>query len=118
VALIREAGDRAPLLLLVLPNPPPILVRGRGRCSIREAIEAELEHVAAQARVDASRIADLRSRIDSTVAWLTWPTVQQIVNERAAAFATGSESVDGCIKRLAALVDGAVRWHGRADDRH
>jgi hypothetical protein len=35
LAVVQEAGDRNRLLLLVLPTPPPVHVRGHGRLAPR-----------------------------------------------------------------------------------
>ena len=43
----EAAGDRSPLLLLLLGSPPPVAVAGRGRLSLEAAIAGSLAHVLA-----------------------------------------------------------------------
>ena len=73
LCLLRDFSRPTRLLLLILPMPPPILVRGHGRLSINDAILSRLPTVHAKAKaVGAPPIDDLTTSIESACARITW----------------------------------------------
>jgi hypothetical protein len=63
VALLNEAGERIPLLLLILGSDPPVPVKGAGRLSIEEAVELSLDAVLTRYPDGAYDRAELLARI-------------------------------------------------------
>jgi hypothetical protein len=115
VAVCRDAAERLPLLLLVIPEPPPILVRGHGRQSLRDAIRPDLASVIGRTRNCSLTVEHLDAAIDSTVAWVTWDEIRDGVIANANAFAATVPSaggMHGTVQRLATIIDTAIRWHG------
>ena len=111
VAVHRYAEGRAPLLLLVLPKPPPVSVAGHGSLSIREAIQLNFG-TKSGAHATYEQVARLTDTIASSTAWITWSEIQDVVRRQASAFPSGTQSIAGCVSRLAALVEHAVVFHG------
>ena len=79
LAVVREARDRNGLLLLVLPAPPPVHVKGHGRLALHDAVALCLPRVLELAEGPFPPIDELRSIIDSTVAYTTWPRIEEEV---------------------------------------
>jgi len=63
LVLERSFSSPTRILLLVLPDPPPVAVRGRGRLPIHDAILEQLEVVHARAQ-DPPPLGDLVSAVD------------------------------------------------------
>jgi hypothetical protein len=110
LALTRTAGDRSPLLLLVLGAAPPLLVTGAGRMSIEDSIR---QHLPALHAVSGHPVplADLTARISEVCAWITWGELADVVTARQAGFVADDPSVVGSVRRLAAAVGRAVARH-------
>lgn len=73
LATVKEAQSRrrSPLLLLILPEDPPVLVRGMGRVSIRDAIGECLESLVQKTGDSQSLACEILDKSDSLVAYLT-----------------------------------------------
>ena len=107
----QEASGRCPLVLLVLPDPPPVKVAKNGRLSIPEAITRYLDPVLERAEADLPTAEALAESIDSTVAWITWETIGKVVSQEADQFSCGDSSVDDAVRRLARSLIRAIGWH-------
>jgi hypothetical protein len=79
VAVLQEAEDRIPLLLLVLGAPPPVQVRGFAeRIEVLSAISQRLADVAS--REDRGLTdEELVGRVPEVAAWITWAEIREIV---------------------------------------
>lgn len=107
---LEEAGDRRPLLWLLLGEEPPVRVEGHGRLSIVDAIGLALPHVLE--RCDDPHDSDqLLSRIDEVVAWTTWHQLQTTVRWALGTYACDDPSTLASVGRLAASVIHAIDRH-------
>jgi hypothetical protein len=111
VAVLQESGDRDPLLLLVLPEAPPVPIRGHGRLSISDAITGWLEPVLERADSELPPIDELVSRIESTVAFITWTDVSDGLVAGLSDFASADTAVRGSVSRLVQSAREAIEWH-------
>jgi len=84
LVLERSFSSPTRILLLVLPDPPPVAVRGRGRLPIHDAILEQLEVVHARAQ-DPPPLGDLVSAVDRRCAWTTWTDIDRILLDGVAA---------------------------------
>lgn len=111
VALLATAGDRSPLLLLLLGSLPPVAVAGRGRLSLEAAIAAGLADVlAVTPEVDVSLDA-LMDRLPETMAWITWGEIADVTRRKAELFREAPNGLAGTVSRLAPAVTDAINWH-------
>ncbi len=111
LAALQGAGQRLPLLLLVLPVPPPVSVRSHGRLEIHEAVANWLEPVLARADYDFPPLADIVNLIDSTVAFTTWSAVAECVTAALEEFDVGDSSARDSAGRIVAAICEAIKWH-------
>jgi hypothetical protein len=112
LAVLREAGGRNGLLLLVLPTPPPICVRGHGRLGLHDAVANWLPRVLERAEGEFPPINELYSMIDSTLAYTTWTAVSEQIERALNQFSSPQQSVQRSIRRLAHAALDAIKWHG------
>jgi hypothetical protein len=103
------AGDRTPLLLLIIDKGPNVLVKLRGRCPIEHAIVESLP-----ALVPPQEIATWRSRIPATVAWITWNEIAEVLQGSLRAYKTSDPSHRASVERLAGHAAGIIQWHAGA----
>ena len=101
------AGERRPMLALLLSGPPPVRVQGKGRLSIRDAIVTALPEVFCPG----SEFNTWASRIDETVAWLTWTELAEQIRRAQAQFTSGNPSVDAAINRITGSLLKSIEWH-------
>ncbi len=113
LAVMHEARDRRALLLLVLPEAPPVLVSGHGRLTLNEAVDRWLPRVLERAEVEFPSLEELRSSIDSILAYTTWQRIYEEVDGALRSFSSTDPSIRGSITRLANAVLDAIRWHGQ-----
>jgi hypothetical protein len=109
VTVLREAGDRVPLLLLILGDPPPVAVQRRGRIEIADAIARSLDTVLDCAIED--EFPDLDRLIRDHVAWITWTEIEDVVIHQAADFVDAPRGTSGTIARLCESIISAISWH-------
>ena len=64
VLTLQRAGDKHPILLLLLPEAPPVPVRGQGRRSISEAISLHLADVLGDTDAPSTSAAAAHDQID------------------------------------------------------
>jgi len=111
LTVLREAGGRHPLLLLVLPEAPPVSVRGHGRLSLEEAIARWITSILPQLDAELPSAEELVKGIHSTVAWVTWSTVSEGVAAGLEDLNCPDASISGSISRLVQSVRQAIEWH-------
>lgn len=111
VATLQQAGERAPLLLVILGSPPPVAVnKFPRRVPLEEAITQRLEPLAASWD-PAVPPDDLTSRIDDSLAWATWADIRRVLTaNRPRAFEV-PEVLSGTITRLCDAATTAIDWH-------
>jgi hypothetical protein len=112
LAVVHKAKGRSGLLLLVLPESPPVLVTGQGRLSLNEAVNRFLPQVLERAEVDLPPLEELRSKLDSTLAYVTWQRIYEEVEGALRSFSSSDPSIRGTVSRLANAALDAIRWHG------
>ncbi|MFJ7215948.1 hypothetical protein [Amycolatopsis sp. NPDC098790] len=113
VAVTAAAGERTPLLLLVLGTAPPVAIRGRsGRFEVAEAVAANLEAVYAKAAPHPWPLEELRARVPECCAWLTWAEVAGLVTAEHERGRHSGTFAARTVDRLVGTVTQAVRWHG------
>lgn len=111
VATMAHAGTRTPLILL-LGARPPVLVRGRGRMSVEQAISSELESVLLRAKNEHLMMDLMVERIPEVFCWITWPELSAVVARQAAGLSSADPSVNASVRRLAKSVCSSIAWHG------
>lgn len=112
LAVLHDAGEKTPLLLLVLGAPPPVRVKGRqGLLGLTEAVELNLASVRARTDGVSTSLADLIERVNEVLAWVTWAEVREIVLRQGSLFAGGDSSMAGTVQRLCHSVKQAIDWH-------
>lgn len=113
VLALRDANERAPLLLLILGDEPPVNVARQSRMSITDAIELTLDSVLERSDGHGLTRQEAIDRIPQVVAWLTWSEISEIVRrQQAIAVSRAEASVGASIKRLADSVTQAIERHG------
>jgi hypothetical protein len=108
VIVTREAKPRFPLLILVLGEEPPVRIQRNGKKSIRDAIMDKLEIVWNKTEGHPYTLSELEHMVDSTVAWITWRAIAQVVERQLSTFQTDSPSTRASVKRLANSVISAI----------
>lgn len=111
IALVREAREHSPLLLLVLGDPPPVVVKGRGRISLQDALTSDLTELLTRTPEVYVTPDELIARVQEVVAWITWAEVAQITNRQAQLFREAPDGLAGTVQRLSAAVTRAIEWH-------
>lgn len=112
VLTLRDAGQRTPILLLVLGSEPPVKVSKHGKLAISDAISIYLEAVLAKAENHSLTAAHTLTRVGEVVCWITWKEISQVVEAQRAASTSSDPSIQASIDRLATSVTRAITWHG------
>lgn len=110
VATMAHAGNWAPLILL-LGVEPPVLVRGRGRMRLEQAVSSELESVLLRANHEYLAMDRMVEQIPEVFCWITWAELSAVVGSQAAGFSTADPSVNASVRRLANSVCTSIAWH-------
>lgn len=111
LAVMQDASGRTPLLLLILGAPPPVSVQGLGRLSLQDSVAGQLPSVLSRTSCIGLGEADLLRRLPETVAWTTWPDVQQVAMRQHADFCSATPAVAGTMARLVASINDAIIRH-------
>jgi hypothetical protein len=101
------AGERRPMLLLLLSEPPPVRVQGRGRLSLRDAIMTALPEIF----TPGSDFPMWKLRIEETVSWITWKELANQIRLAQTRFTSGNPSVNAAINRIADSLLKSIEWH-------
>lgn len=110
VATMAHAATRIPLILL-LGAAPPVLVRGRGRMSLEDAITSELESVLLRANNEQLEMEGLVERVHDVFCWITWSELSAVIGSQAADFSATDPSVNASVQRLAKSLCSSIAWH-------
>lgn len=108
---VAQAGERRPLLLLVMGAAPPIKLRGSARrVGIEESIAEHLPRVceASDFELDATK---MLAAVSETVAWITWDEVREVTDRHLRRFESASAEVQSSIARLVGSIASAVERH-------
>jgi hypothetical protein len=79
VLATKEARDKSPLLLLILGQEPPVLVKGKGRLSIEDSIVSPLEEIVLNTEGHPLAMEEIKELIKHHTAWITWQKIQEII---------------------------------------
>lgn len=111
VATMQQAGDRVPLLFVILGSAPPVAVNGfPQRVLLQDAIIQRLEHVASSSGAPADP-EDLAARIDDTLAWTTWADIRHVLAANRHRASDAPEALAATISRLCDAATTAIDWH-------
>jgi hypothetical protein len=111
VATMQQAGDRVPLLLVILGSPPPVAVDTfPQRVLLEDAIAQRLERLASSWEAP-PKPDDLANRISDTLAWTTWDEVRHAVAANRHRAADAPETLAATITRLCDAATTAIDWH-------
>jgi hypothetical protein len=111
VIALQRGGDRAPVLLLLLPEPSLVPVAGQGRMAPEAAIAMALESVLSRTEEARYNFAEAAARIPHVVCWITWSELSQTLKRQLEALSASDESIRKSISRLVTLVSAALEWH-------
>lgn len=104
-ALTSTAGDRSPLLLLVLAEPPPITVSGIGRVDLADALRLSADDVS-----DVMTSDELLAAGDC-MAWITWRTIAESLGRADSAYDNSDPSTLASVRRTSGSLLRAISWH-------
>lgn len=111
LCLQGHRGNRAPLLLLVLADPPPIRLAGSGRHEVDAGVALGLESLCARAGMTAAEYEALLASIPDSVAWITWSEIHAVVMRQKEALTGLPASIAASLHRTADGVARAIKWH-------
>lgn len=110
VAVLQEAADRTPLLLVILGSPPPVVVRGfPDRVDPATAIAGRLNTVEGREGLGLSDD-ELVARAPEILAWTTWSEIRDVVVQARDEMRDAGE-LSGTVDRLCEAVVTAIEWH-------
>lgn len=111
VITLQEAGDRVPLLLVILGSPPPVVVdKIPGRVQLEEAIVQRLDRVVTGPE-PSSRVEDLLGALPDTVAWTTWAEIRALLVANRHRFSGAPDGLAATVTRLCDAAITAIDWH-------
>lgn len=113
VAVRKFARGRAPVLLLVLPEPPPVPVKKSGKLSFELAIREPLRELMPEIGDALGTHEDLMGKIDATLAYVTWSEIAEAVTGARKNFPAPDSSVNAAVCRIADSLLAAIDWNGR-----
>ena len=99
------------MLLLILPGPPPLAVKGHGRLDVAEAVSLRLADVLARTDGEAGSLETLVARIPDVFAWVTWAEIRALVTAGKDGFREAPAGLGGTVERLCNAVTTAIDWH-------
>lgn len=109
--VIREAKDKIPLLILVLPSEPPISVAGEGRVDPVEYNKQTLPKVFSESDSHQHSLEELLSMVSNHIAWITWDEVYDIINKQNTNYQALNKSEKLSINRLCEAIFDAIQRH-------
>jgi len=111
VATRQQAGERVPLLLVILGSPPPVAVdKFPQRVSLGDAITQRLRPLAASWEAP-SNPTELASRICETLAWTTWADIRHTIQANRNRDIEAPAELAATVTRLCDAATTAIDWH-------
>lgn len=111
VLAMKLAGKRRPALLLVLPKPPPVLVKRHQHMSIVDAVELHLQRTLQRTVGLAATPQEVRAAVADSVLWTTWDAIGQAAKGGLTEMPSGADSVGRSVHRTASLLLEALARH-------
>lgn len=111
IATVQQAGERVPLLLVILGSPPPVAVdKISGRVSLEDAITWRLDQVDAWSGGAKSHPDDLATLIPEVLAWTTWGEIRDVLAANRPTY-SAPEGLGRNVSRLCDAAIAAIDWH-------
>lgn len=107
----REAKEKTPLLIMVLPSQPPVSVSGEGRVDPIEYIKRTLPKVFSESDSHQHSLEELISMVDNHIAWITWEEIYDIINKQNINYQALNRSEKLSINRLCEAILNAIQRH-------
>lgn len=111
LALLKDAGNKVPLLFLILGSGPPVAVRGHGRLDLEDAVAMHLERAHTRTTGVALQPQELLTQLPSVLAWTTWHDIRDAVLRQSAPYADATGGAASTVRRLCEAVATAIDWH-------
>lgn len=106
----KEARDKIPLLILVMPESPPVSVETNGRVEPGEYIKKTLPTVFEEANSHRRSLDETLDLVDESIAWITWDTIKVTIVRQKETYTSKNLSEKMSINRLCdALLDAIDR---------
>lgn len=109
--LLRDAGEKTPLMLLLLGKEPPVAVKGEGRLSVRQSIERHLQEVLEQSDELPFGFDSAIALVDESICWITWQQLRTVLEDQLSSYKSFGESERNAISRTAQSVIDSIAWH-------
>lgn len=97
--------------MLLLPDKPPVPVRGKGRMTPKEAITTYLPGVFARTENPRHSLLEMQDRIDQVVCWTTWRSIVDTLASQLETIPIADASLRESMRRLVGAVANAIAWH-------
>ena len=110
---LRESDKRLGKVLLILADPPPVLIKKQGRKSIEDGILDNFEDVYLKTEGINRSVEEVQSKIRSTVAYITWQDISNAVETAHARYKNTDSSTASAVERICQSLIQSIRWHGR-----
>ena len=107
----REAKNKMPLLLLIIPKEPPVSIAGGGKKNIVEHIKETLKKVYLQADSSVLSLEELTSLVENHVAWITWEEIYNLVKKQVLNYDSNNHSEKNSVERLCNALLEAIERH-------
>lgn len=112
IAAVQQAGQRVPLLLVILGSPPPVVVdKIVGRVSLEDAITRRLDQVGDWSGGTTLSHEDLAALIPEVVAWTTWDEIRDVLAANRLRYSAAPEGLGSTVSRLCDAAIAAINWH-------
>jgi hypothetical protein len=107
----RDAKDKIPLLILIIPHEPPVKVQSNRRVDIVDFIYKTLPEVYETADSHHLSLSQLQANIANHVAWITWPEIRTIVQRLKTQYESNASSLSNSINRICDALIKAIDFH-------
>lgn len=112
IVTVQQAGERVPLLLVILGSPPPVAVdKIIGRVFLEDAITRRLDQVDHWSGGAKLHPADLATLIPEVLAWTTWGEIRDVLAANRLTYSSAPEGLGRTVSRLCDAAIAAIDWH-------
>lgn len=110
---LRESNKRLGKVLLILADPPPVLIKKQGRKSIEDGILHNLDSVYLKTEGITRTLEEVQSKISSTVAYITWQDISRAIEAAYVRYRNNDSSTAAAVERICQSLIQSIHWHGR-----
>lgn len=107
----REAKDKQPMLMLIIPSEPKVSVQGKGKIDPIEEIKDTLAQVYQSSDSHHLTLEALTLNVDNHVAWITWQDIYSIIKIQRDSYHGKNPSDTKSIYRLCSALLDAIERH-------